>query len=53
MKMFQNVQLKKKTYLDFILISKSKYDDFQSLKNNEILLHCHSSFYIGLKFEQE
>ena len=43
----------KKTYFDSLPILKRKYDDLQSVVNNKILPHCPSSFYNGLKLEQE
>ena len=52
LKLFQNVQLKKNLFHS-VPFSKRNYDDPQFLINNKILPHCHSNFYIGLKFKQE
>jgi len=48
LKLLQNVLLRK-AYFDSLPITKRKYDNLQCLINNEILPHCHSSFYSGLK----
>jgi hypothetical protein len=50
--LFQNVHLKK-AYFNSLPISEIKYNDLPSLINNKILPRCHSSFYNGLKFDQE
>jgi hypothetical protein len=50
--LFQNWQLKK-AYFQSLTIFKRKYDDLQSLINNKILRHFHSSFHSRLEFEQE
>ena len=52
LKLFQNVQLKKGSF-ESLPISSRKYDNLQSLINDKILPHSHSSFNNGLKFEQE
>jgi len=43
----------KMAYFDSVPISNRQYDDLQSTLNNKTQPHCHSSFYSGLKFEQE
>jgi hypothetical protein len=53
LKLFQNVQLRKRVYFDSLPISKRKYDDLQSTLNNKTQPHCHSRLYSGLKFEEE
>jgi hypothetical protein len=43
----------KKVYFRSLPISNRQYDDLLSKLNNKTQPHCRSSFYSGLKFEQE